>query len=155
MKKILAALSVTTALLAPHIALARPVTLTGQMASWSGNEAYVAIYVTDTAGAYQTTLYVGGSKSRYYRDLRTWYRGVSEAGRLDGLTGASVGSGRSFSVTVEVADALIDAGYEIRVDSAVEHGQRYAATPAVPLAETSVGQTFTGSGYVAALTVTM
>ncbi len=155
MKKLLAALAVTTALLAPSVAMARTVTISGQMATYQGRAAYFAIYVTDAAGTLQSTLYVGGTNARYYRDLRTWARGVSALGRLDGITGASVGSGRSFSVSVEIADALIDAGYQIRVDSAVEHGQVFAATPTVPLAQTSSGQTFTGTGYVSALTVAM
>ena len=155
MKKLLSALAVTTALLAPSLAMAKTVTISGQMASYQGHAAYFAIYITDAAGTYQRTLYVAGSNARYYRDLRTWARGVSTAGRLDSITGASVGSGRTFSVSVEIADALIDAGYQIRVDSAVEHGQFFSAAPTIPLATTSSGQTFTGNGYVGTLTVAM
>ena len=155
MKKLLAALVVTTALIAPQVAMARAVTISGQMATYRGPEAYFAIYVTDAAGTYQRTLYVAGTKTRYYRDLRTWARGVASVGRIDGITGASVGSGRTFSVSVEIADALVDAGYQIRIDSAVEHAQVFAADPTIPLARSSSGQTFAGSGYVAALTVDM
>jgi hypothetical protein len=36
------------------------------------------------------------------------------------LTGASVTSGRTLKVTVNLDDSLIDNGYEVRVDSAVE-----------------------------------
>lgn len=153
MKKLLAALVVTTALLTPQLAFAKTVTISGQMANYQGRAAYFAIYVTDAAGVYQRTLYLAGTNARYYRELRTWARGVSSAGRLDGVTGASVGSGRTFSVTVDVADALIDAGYRIVVDSAVEHGQLFTANPTIPLVQASSGQTFTGTGYVGALTV--
>ncbi len=155
MNKLLAALAVTTALFAPSLAMAKTVNISGQMANYQGQAAYLAIYVTDAAGTFQRTLYVGGTNARYYRDMRAWARGVATVGRLDGITGASVGSGRSFSVSVEIADALIDAGYQIRVDSAVENGQVFAATPTIPLAQSSSGQAFTGSGYVAALTVAM
>lgn len=155
MKKLIAALAVTTAILTPQLAIARTVTIDGTMASWRGNRAYFAIYVTDAAGAYRTTLYVAGSKSRYFRDMRSWYREVSNAGGIDGITGASVGSDGSFSIDVELADALIDAGYEVRVDSVVEHGNLYTATPTVPLSQDSSGQSFTGSGYIASLRVTM
>ncbi len=47
MKKLLAALAVTTALLAPSVAMARTVTISGQMATYQGRAAYFAIYVTD------------------------------------------------------------------------------------------------------------
>ena len=41
------------------------------------------------------------------------------------LSGASVGSGETLEVAVELEDALIDAGYEIRIDSAVEELTRF------------------------------
>jgi len=155
LKPLLAALAITTALTLPRVAMAKSVTISGEMATWRGHSAYIAIYVTDASGAYQTTLYVGGRHSRYYRELRTWYRGVAAAGQLDGVTGASVGSGRSFSVTLDIADALIDAGYEIHVDSASEHGSYYSAGIVIPLEQANSGQPFTGSGYVSSLTVQM
>ncbi len=154
-KKVVAALVVTTALVLPRMALAKTVTVSGQMGSWQGHSAYVAIYLTDAAGTYQSTLYVAGHNTRYYRELRTWYRGVAAAGQIDGVTGASVGSGRTFSVAVEIADALIDAGYEIHVDSASEHGAYYSAAIIVPLQQANSGQAFTGTGYVSSLTIQM
>ncbi len=155
LKPLVAALAVTTALTVPRLAMAKSVTISGEMATWRGNAAYVAIYVTDAAGNYQSTLYVAGRNARYYRELRTWYRGVAAAGRLDGVTGASVGSGRTFSVSLDIADALIDAGYEIHVDSASEHGSYYSADIVIPLQQTNSGQAFSGAGYVSSLTVQM
>ena len=40
--------------------------------------------------------------------------------QIDGITGASVGEGRSLKMTVDLADALIDAGYKLNVDAAAE-----------------------------------
>jgi len=36
------------------------------------------------------------------------------------LTGASITSGRTLKITLNLDDSLIDSGYEVRVDSAVE-----------------------------------
>ena len=39
---------------------------------------------------------------------------------VDGITGASVGSGRTLEVSMDLADALFDAGYTLHVDAAAE-----------------------------------
>ena len=75
-----------------------------------------------------------------------------KASALDGVTGASVGSGRELKVTVEVADALIDAGYEIRIDSAVEDMRDNPADVRVPLTTSGAGKPVAGRGYVKSFT---
>lgn len=148
----------TAALLAgvlamPGLVQARPVTLTTQMQSYSGNGAYVAIYVTDAAGQYKKTLWVAGTKTKYYKHLRDWVRG--SGGKFDGVSGASVGSGRTLKVTVELADALIDAGYEIRIDTAVEDQRENPAEVRAPLTAKDKGKPVAGRGYVKSFTYDM
>ena len=140
----------------PGLAQARPLTLTAQMKNYSGDGAYLAIYVTDAAGQYQKTLWVSGRKAKYYKHLRDWARGSGmNRAEFDGVSGASVGSGRSLKVTVDLADALIDAGYEIRVDSAVEDGRDNAADVRTPLTAAGAGKPASGRGYVQSLTYDM
>src|SRR5690606_36642508 len=95
---------------------------------YGGDGAYLAIYITDANGQYQKTLWVSGKKVKYYKHLRDWARGSGlKTSAYDGISGASVGSGKGLKLTVDIADTLVDAGYEIRVDSAVEDGREYAA----------------------------
>jgi len=156
MKKLAAVLMLATAIVTPGLALAKDITITAQMAKYRGPGAYLAIYVTDASGAYHSTLWVAGGKAKYYRHLRDWVRGISAAGgSIDGITGASVGSGQTLTVNASVADALIDAGYQIRVDSAVEEAGEYAAEIVVPLEQASSGVPVSGPGYVDNLTVSM
>jgi hypothetical protein len=156
MKKLAAVLMLATAIVTPGLALAKDITVTAQMAKYRGPGAYLAIYVTDASGAYHSTLWVAGGKAKYYRHLRDWVRGISAAGgSIDGITGASVGSGQTLTVNASVADALIDAGYQIRVDSAVEEAGEYAAEIVVPLEQASSGVPVSGPGYVDNLTVSM
>jgi len=90
-----------------------------------------------------------GKKAKYYKHLRDWNRGRStDSASFDGITGASVGSGENLAVTVELADALLDAGYEIRVDSAVENKRDNAVDVKVPLTTQGAGQVSNGSGYI-------
>ena len=149
MNKIVLSLCLASALALPALAQARPITLTTQLKSYGGNGAYLAIYVTDAAGQYQKTLWVSGTKTKYYKNLRDWARGSGlKPSEFDGVSGASVGSGRALKITVDLADALIDAGYEIRVDSAVEDGRDNPADVRTPLTMTGAGKPSTGRGYV-------
>lgn len=156
MKNIAASLFLVGVIALPAVAHARSVTLTTQLKNYGGNGAYLAIYVTDAKGQYKKTLWVSGKKVKYYRNLRDWARGSGlKASEFDGVSGASVGSGRTLKVTVELADALIDAGYEIRVDSAVEDLRDNPADVRAPLTTEGAGKPVAGRGYVKSFTYTM
>jgi hypothetical protein len=149
-----ASLGLAAAIAFPALAEARTVTLTTTMNNYGGNGAYLAIYLTDAQGKFQSTLRVSGGKAKYYKHLRDWNRGrTSVSQNIDGITGASVGSGQSLKVSVNVADALIDAGYQIRIDSAVEDGRENAADVVVPLTAASAGKPVAGKGYVKSVTI--
>jgi len=156
MKKFLFPLLLCTALIAPAVAMAKDATITTTLANYSGREAYLAIYVTKPDGSYDSTLWVAGSKTRYLGDLRGWVSALQGSGAtlsLDGISGASVGSGQTLSINVNLADAMIDAGYQIHVETAVEHGGEYPDDVVVPIS--SGTQQANGSGYVQTFSVTM
>lgn len=149
LKKIAAALCLAGAVALPAFAGARPVTLTTQLRNYGGEGAYLALYLTDAQGRYHSTLWVAGRKAKYYKHLADWARGSGMSARaLDGVTGASVGSGRTLKVTADIADALIDAGYQIRIDSAVEDGRDNRADVIAPLTRQGAGKPVAGRGYV-------
>ena len=153
MKPILAALALTTALIAPGLALARPVTLTANMADYGGRGAYLAIYVTDASGAYAGSLWMAGGKAKYYRHLSDWARFTgSDPAQVDGITGASVGAGQSLTLDMDLADALFDAGYTLHIDAAVEDMRDSPNEITVPLTSAGAGQPVTGGRYIADFT---
>ncbi len=124
--------------------------LKATMERYSGNPAYLAVYVTDAEGRFQATVQVFGEKVQYYPHLARWMRGVGpQSVALDGVTGASVGAGRGLDVTVEVADALIGAGYQLRVDAAAENIADLPAEIVLPLDRSAAGVDATGRGLVA------
>lgn len=144
----LAALALCTAMTLPAIASARPVTLTVDMANYGGPGAYLAIYVTDASGAYAGSLWMAGGKSKYYKHLSDWkqFTGGDRA-EVDGITGASVGAGRQLQMSMDLADALFDAGYTLHIDAAAEDMRDSPNEIAVPL--TSAGGSASGSRYIA------
>ena len=133
----------------PAIGQAREINLSTTLKDYRGNEAYLAIYVTDAQGVYQRTLWVAGKKAKYYKHLRDWAQGGgSKPAEFDGLTGASVGSGETLEVAVELEDALIDAGYEIRIDSAVEDKRDNRGEIKLPLTQQATTVNGGAQGYV-------
>lgn len=156
MKSLLAALAMTTALTLPSLAMARPVTLTTTLNNYGGDGAYLALYVTDDSGAYAGSLWMAGSKSKYYKHLTDWYRATAgDTGQVDGITGASVGAGRTLEITVDLADALFDAGYTLHIDAAVEDMRDSPNEVAVPLTTDGGGTATRGRRYVASFTYDM
>lgn len=156
MKFLTPALVATTALVAPSFASAAQVTLTTHMRNYGGEDAYLGYYLTDASGQYVRHLWIASGKSRWWDHLIGWYAGTGGSSReIAGLSGASLGSGRTREITVDVEDALINAGYQIRVDVAVEHMPNSPAEIIVPLDDANKGQTVAGRGYIATFTFDM
>lgn len=156
MKKILTALALTTALTFPGLAMARQVTLNAKVANYWGNNAYLAFYVTDSKGKYAGSLWMAGSYYRYYRHLREWYRAArGNVAEVNGITGASVGPGRKLKVTLDLSDALFDAGYTLHVDAAAENMRESPNDVVVPLTSGNAGKSFKGRRYVSSFNYKM
>ena len=150
---LLTTLAAACVLAVPALAHSRPVMLTAQLKNYGGDGAYLAAYLTDAKGAYAGTLWVAGGKAKYHKHLSDWNRLSSgDAKRLNGVTGASVGAGRTLKVTADLADALIDAGYEIRIDAAAEDMRDSPSEIRVPLTTTNAGKPHAGKQYLQSLT---
>lgn len=153
MKNLISCLAVSAALALPGLATARPVTLTTTLKNYGGDGAYLAVYLTDPSGAYVRTLWVAGKKSKYYKHLTDWHRATGGSpSQINGLTGASVGEGRSLKVTADLADALFDAGYKLNIDAAAEDMRDSPRDISVPLTKAGAGKPVAGRSYVAGFT---
>lgn len=156
MRNLLRALALTTALTLPGLALAKPVTLTTTLNDYGGDGAYLAFYVTDAGGAYMGSLWMAGGKSKYYEHLSDWHRATAgNLAEINGITGASVGPGRQLSVTLDLADALFDAGYVLHIDAAVEDLRDSPSEVVVPLTTAGAGQPTRGRRYIQDFTYDM
>ena len=152
MKSAIAAFALTSALVAPGLAAARPVTFTTTLNNYGGDGAYLVLYLTDAAGRYAGTLWVAGGKSKYYDSLAGWYRATGgDPAQIDGITGASVGAGRTLEISLDLADALFDAGCTLHVDAAVEDMRDSPNELAVPLTTAGAKMPVRGRRYVSSL----
>lgn len=151
-KPLMTTLAAALAVALPAVAQARPVSMSIPLKNYGGDGAYLAVYVTDAKGAYVRTLWVAGGKAKYYKHLPDWNRlSAADSKRLQGVTGASVGAGRTLKVTADLADALIDAGYEIHVDVAVENMRDSPSELRVPLSTQNAGKPQAGKQYIQSL----
>lgn len=149
MKKLLFFIGLACAMSFPILVQAREVTFTTQLNNYQGDGAYLAIYLTDSAGVYQRTLWIAGKKNKHYKHLSDWARGSGmNRSEYDALTGASIASGQSLEVTIDLDDSLIDGGYQVRVDTAVEDMRDNPADIVVPLTTEGAGKPVNGKGYV-------
>ncbi len=152
-KPLMTLLGTACALALPAGAQSRPLTLTAQLKNYGGDGAYLAAYLTDAKGAYVRTLWVAGGKAKYYKHLSDWSRlSAGDARRLDGVTGASVGSGRTLKVSADLAEALIDAGYEIRLDAAAEDMRDSPSEVRIPLSSANASKPQAGKQYIQSVT---
>lgn len=152
-KPLLTTVAAACAVALPAAAHSRPVTIATTLKNYGGDGAYLAVYLTDAKGAYAGTLWVAGGKAKYYKHLADWNRmSAGDAKRLQGVTGASVGQGRTLKVTADLADALIDAGYEIRIDAAVEDMRDSPGEVRIPLTSANAGKPQAGRQYIQSAT---
>jgi len=137
-------------------ASAREIVLTTQLQNYSGDGAYLAIYLTNAEGQYQDTLWIAGQKSKYYKHLIGWARASGlRTSEYDGITGASVTSGKTLTVSLELADTYIDTGFQLRVDSSVEDMRDNRNDVVVPLTSEGAGKPVNGNGYVKTFTYSL
>ena len=159
MKKLASALLLATALFSPGLAsasLAREVKVSVDLVNYSGPPAYLAFYLTKPDGSFEKTVWLSGSKPRYLGDLRGWLMAATANGgkiSIDGITGASVGSGQNLSISVDLADTMIDAGYVLHVETAVEHGGDYPDDATLPV--TTNAEPVAGTGYIRTLSISL
>ena len=143
---------VTANLLSAHT-YAREVSLNTELKNYGGNGAYLAVYLTNSDGRYQKTLWVAGQKAKYYKHLSGWAQGSRlRSSEYDAVSGASVLTGKALMITIDLADAYIDSGYQIRVDSAVEDKRDSRNDVVVSLTTEGAGKPVSGRGYVKTFT---
>ncbi|WP_257171899.1 DUF2271 domain-containing protein [Colwellia sp. M166] len=132
---------------------AREISLTTELQNYRGDGAYLAVYLTNAKGQYQHTLWIAGQKSKYYKHLTGWARGSRmRTSEYDGLTGASVTSGKTLTITLDLPDSYIDSGFQLKVDTSVEDMRDNRNDVVVPLTTLGAGKPSAGRGYVKTFT---
>ena len=121
-----------------------------QLTNYTGEGAYIAISLLGTDGQYLKTLRILGDEEEWYPDLTDWWSfhtGAKKPG-LDAVTGATIGGGERSIFAIEIENDLLDAGNNIRFETAVEDQKYFKEDLQFPLTSENVNGKFEGTGYI-------
>jgi hypothetical protein len=120
-----------------------------QLSNYGGLGAYVIASLVHPQTGYQQTLSVSGDEIDWYEDLPEWYRFYENSGEdIDGITGASIQSGGRRVVMLSLDSAVLNAGYQLRFETAVENQKYYTQDLEVTLTDSIAGKNLQGTGYI-------
>lgn len=138
-----------TVILAPAAAMAKDAIFLVQLNDYDGDEAYFSLYLVDPDDRYVRTLWVSGDEERWYPDQPRWWKYVGRAQEdVSAVTGASTAPGDRAVIRVALEDDVLDAGYRVRVDTAVEDQSNFPTDVETPLTSAQHGDKIPGTGYV-------
>lgn len=122
-----------------------------QMQNYSGKEAYVIVSLMNPKGGYEKTLSVLGDDNEWYNTLKEWDKFRTRKNeKLNAVTGASVAGGARATRVIEFDSALLDKGYKIRFESAVETQKYHSKDAEIALSSAALNNKagITGTGYI-------
>lgn len=120
-----------------------------QMTNYAGPKAYLVVSLMDSTEQYVRTLEVHGDDPDWHKDIKEWWGFTSNANEeIDGITGASVGNGERKVSLFEFDETIMDAGYKLRFETAVEDQDYFVKDLEVALNSEEMINKFEGSGYI-------
>lgn len=138
-----------SAALAPAAAMAKDAIFLVQLNDYEGDEAYFSLYLVDPEDRYVRTLWVSGDEERWYPDQPRWWKYVGRAQEdVSAVTGASTAPGDRAVIRIALEDEVLDAGYSVRVDTAVEDQNNFPTDVQTALSADQQGDKIPGTGYV-------
>ncbi len=120
-----------------------------QLSNYGGLGAYVIASLISPDESYVETLSVSGDEIDWYEDLPKWWEFQKETIEdIDGITGASIKSGDRRVVTFQLDPILMNKGYKLRLESAVEDKPYYEKDIELHLTDSIFGKNIEGQGYI-------
>ncbi|WP_420575154.1 DUF2271 domain-containing protein [Kordia sp.] len=120
-----------------------------QMKNYTGEGAYVVISLLDTEGNYLETLYVQGNDDEWYSDIIEWWKFYGKRRPdIDAITGETISGGERKISIVAIPDDKINAGYQIRFETAVEDQEYYTDDVQFELTSETVKSKIAGKGFI-------
>lgn len=120
-----------------------------QMKNYDGEGAYVIVSLLNEKGAYQETLYVQGADDEWYFDIKEWwsFQGKKRT-NIDAITGATISGGERTVSIIQIPDAVLNKGYKIRFETAVEDQKYHTDDVEFDLTTENVKAKIEGKGFI-------
>ncbi|MEM8510694.1 MAG: DUF2271 domain-containing protein [Bacteroidota bacterium] len=120
-----------------------------QLTNYEGHGAYVVVSILDQEGNYIDTLYVQGEDEEWYHDIPEWWQFFeTKKPNIDAITGATVGGGQRTISVLKLPLTKIDAGYQLRFETAVEDQEYFMDDVQFELTRENLKTKVEGKGYI-------
>ncbi|MEM9649440.1 MAG: DUF2271 domain-containing protein [Bacteroidota bacterium] len=120
-----------------------------QLTNYTGHGAYVVVSLLDKDGNYLETLYVQGEDEEWYHDIPEWWQFYDQKKtKIDAITGATVGGGQRTIQVLKLPLDKIDAGYQLRFETAVEDQEYFKDDVQFELTSENLKTKVEGKGYI-------
>ena len=120
-----------------------------QLTNYNGHGAYVVVSLLDKDGKYVETLYVQGDDEEWYHDIPEWWAFYEkDQSDIDAITGATVGGGQRTIQVIQLPADKINAGYQLRFETAVEDQKYFADDLQFELTTENLKTKKEGKGYI-------
>ena len=120
-----------------------------QMTNYTGEGAYIIVSIMDEKGEYMESLRVMGDDEEWYPDLNLWYDFyAAEKPEIDGITGATLSGGKRSIFSVEIDQSKINAGYTLRIETAVEDQKYVPDEVEIPMTTEGLAGKYDGKDYI-------
>ena len=115
--------------------------------AYTGENAYIVVSLINPKGNYEKTLFIMGKKVKWYTGFKEWFKNGKNK-NPDAKTGASVAGGDRTLVNLDIDDAVVDKGYKLRFETAVEDQKYYMDDVEIPLTTEVLAGKADGKGYI-------
>ena len=120
-----------------------------QLINYEGEGAYIVVSLLDPKGNYIETLNVLGDDQEWYHDLTEWWNFFEKKpANIDAITGATISGGERSIKVFKIDDEILNKGYKIRFETAVEDQKYVADDVTFELTSESVKSKVDGTGYI-------
>lgn len=120
-----------------------------QLTKYAGDGAYVAVSLINPQGNYEQTLYMHGDDPQWYNTLKRWFSFTErKKEKIDAITGASITNGDRKIFYITLSESVINKGYTIRFESAVEDQNYHTIDAQVELSSEKMFEKTAGTGYI-------
>jgi len=120
-----------------------------QMTNYTGEGAYVVISLINPEGEYDKTLYVQGTDNEWYSEIPEWWKFYGKRRvDIDAISGATISGGNRTVSVLQIPSNVIDKGYSIRFETAVEDQEYHTKDVQFELTSVSLKGKVEGIGFI-------
>jgi hypothetical protein len=121
-----------------------------QLKNYEGEGAYVIVsLINREEGEYVQTLYVQGEDHQWFNEITEWWKFFGKRRpNIDAITGATVGGGERTISQLKIPSDKIDAGYNLRFETAVEDQEYHTQDVQFELTTDNLSRVNEGKGFI-------